>query len=434
MFDTLRKKTTDFLNSSSPDPRQILTYGNKVRSFLNSDTSPEEQQQPVRTTKKQSYNPFLNRNGELFNPYINYQALLDSPKVNDTVKSYITNATGLSPFNQLGVQSNGMVGSTAMSDSDSGSVGAMKNFSGISANQLAQMDVANELPKLSSNQIAKLINTHFKNSSAITEKDAAGIEKAQNNTGMSALAILGIAALESGWGTSNIAKNKNNFWGWNATNINPATNAKTYSRIGEGGAEQYAKQYMDLYYNQRGSKSIWSTGTGNNPAKKGYAYFNNGGINSGWATDVGNIMNKMFQTLGYSGYTGGKTGGTSGENSIVSAAKKYLGTPYLWGGKSLKAGGLDCSGFVEVVMRENGKQVTGQARSQFRQGTPVDKNSLQPGDVVFFKGYTKSATNPGHVGIYIGNGEYIHAPKSGDVVKISKLSGRSDYVGAKRMI
>ena len=61
------------------------------------------------------------------------------------------------------------------------------------------------------------------------------------------------------------------------------------------------------------------------------------------------------------------------------------------------------------------------------------KNNLQEGDLVFFRGSGGSASAPGHVGIYIGNGQYIQAPKTGDVVKISNLSGRSDYVGARRI-
>lgn len=70
---------------------------------------------------------------------------------------------------------------------------------------------------------------------------------------------------------------------------------------------------------------------------------------------------------------------------------------------------------------------------QINVGQAVSKNNLQEGDLVFFRGSGGSTSAPGHVGIYVGNGQYIQAPKTGDVVKISNLSGRSDYVGARRI-
>ena len=119
-------------------------------------------------------------------------------------------------------------------------------------------------------------------------------------------------------------------------------------------------------------------------------------------------------------------------DKVVKYAMKFLGTPYVWTG--VTPAGFDCSGFTKYVYRNFGISIPRVAADQYKYGPGVliSKDKLIPGDLVFFKGYTHSSTNPGHVGIYVGNGEFIHAPKSGDVVKISPLSSRSDYVGARR--
>ena len=120
---------------------------------------------------------------------------------------------------------------------------------------------------------------------------------------------------------------------------------------------------------------------------------------------------------------------TSG-NKFVDTAKKYLGTPYVWGGAS--PSGFDCSGLMQYVYAQNGIKIPRVSQDQFKSGSAVSSENIMPGDLVFFKGYTKDAQNPGHVGMYIGNGKYIQAPKTGDVVKVSNMSDRSDYVGARR--
>lgn len=122
---------------------------------------------------------------------------------------------------------------------------------------------------------------------------------------------------------------------------------------------------------------------------------------------------------------------TASGNSLVDTAKKYLNTPYVWGGTTPK--GFDCSGLMQYVYKQNGIDISRTSQEQFKNGTAVDKANLQPGDLVFFKGSDGTASAPGHVGMYIGNNQYIQAPKTGDVVKISNLSGRGDYVGARRI-
>ncbi|MBP3360309.1 MAG: C40 family peptidase [Clostridia bacterium] len=133
------------------------------------------------------------------------------------------------------------------------------------------------------------------------------------------------------------------------------------------------------------------------------------------------------------GGTGTNTNVKANTNSggLVNTAKQYLGTPYVWGGSSTK--GFDCSGFTQYVFKQNGITINRTARDQYKNGVAVDKSQLQPGDLVFFKGSSGSSSAPGHVGLYIGNGQFIHSPKTGDVVKVSGLDGRKDYVGARRI-
>ena len=108
----------------------------------------------------------------------------------------------------------------------------------------------------------------------------------------------------------------------------------------------------------------------------------------------------------------------------VETALAYHGVPYLWGGETPR--GFDCSGLVLYVFAQHGVQLPHYSGSQFRLGEKVTASSMVPGDVVFF------GSPIHHVGIYMGGGYYIHAPRTGDFVKISKLADRSDFAGARR--
>lgn len=158
------------------------------------------------------------------------------------------------------------------------------------------------------------------------------------------------------------------------------------------------------------------------------------------ANKIQEILNLINETFGANtidlnfsvGLTGAANTNPQGDNTsptgnaLVDTAKQYLGTPYVWGGTT--PSGFDCSGFVQYVYGQNGKSIPRTTYEQIKSGIAVDKSSLALGDLVFFG----DSSAPHHVGMYVGNGKYIHAPQTGDVVKISDLSARSDYAGARR--
>src|SRR6266516_3138951 len=114
----------------------------------------------------------------------------------------------------------------------------------------------------------------------------------------------------------------------------------------------------------------------------------------------------------------------TGHPDAASIALHYLGVPYLWGGAS--PSGFDCSGLVMYVYAQLGISLPHFAAAQYGFGTPVSRDQLEPGDRVFFDGLD-------HVGIYIGGDQMVHAPHTGDVVRIAPLADGGSYVGARRM-
>jgi cell wall-associated NlpC family hydrolase len=112
---------------------------------------------------------------------------------------------------------------------------------------------------------------------------------------------------------------------------------------------------------------------------------------------------------------------------VVDYAKRFTGVRYEYGGSSPRSG-FDCSGFVRFVYSHFGISLAHSSYAQFDSGRRVSRSGLRPGDLVFFDGL-------GHVGIYVGNGRFIHAPHTGTRVRIQTLAGwySSRFVGARRL-
>lgn len=130
-------------------------------------------------------------------------------------------------------------------------------------------------------------------------------------------------------------------------------------------------------------------------------------------------------------YDGAMPEASEGGQAVCDLAAQFLGVPYVWGGTS--PSGFDCSGLVQYVYNQLGIKLARVADDQMKEGIPVTRDQLMPGDLVGF-GYGGYAS---HIGIYVGNGMMIHAPHTGDVVKYTSID--SDYyagrfLGGRRII
>lgn len=128
----------------------------------------------------------------------------------------------------------------------------------------------------------------------------------------------------------------------------------------------------------------------------------------------------------------GSTGSSASGSQILAEAQKYLGVPYVYGGAS--PSGFDCSGFVYYVLKQSGFSPSRTLNILYQMGSSVKKADLKAGDIVFFANTYGSGLS--HVGIYAGNGEFIHAPNSRSTVSYSDLTcgyWANHYYGARRM-
>jgi cell wall-associated NlpC family hydrolase len=115
---------------------------------------------------------------------------------------------------------------------------------------------------------------------------------------------------------------------------------------------------------------------------------------------------------------------------LVRTALSFLGVPYLWGGASAGTG-FDCSGLTMTVYQLNGLDLPRTSREQFVTGTPVDRSSMEKGDLIFFAAVGDKVS---HVGIYAGNGLFIHAPGRGKIIRTDALAKEyfsRAYTGAR---
>jgi len=121
-------------------------------------------------------------------------------------------------------------------------------------------------------------------------------------------------------------------------------------------------------------------------------------------------------------------------NDIGAFAQQFLGTKYVWGGNSL-TGGIDCSGLVQQVYKHFGISLPRTTYDQIGQGAPIGIKGLKPGDLVFFETNGKTS-GPDHVGIYIGDGKMINAPRPGKGVEIADMTSgyyADSFVGGRRI-
>lgn len=120
------------------------------------------------------------------------------------------------------------------------------------------------------------------------------------------------------------------------------------------------------------------------------------------------------------------------EYDVVGTALNLRGVPYKNGGTD--PGGFDCSGFTQYVFAKYGVSLPREVRDQFNTGTPVDRKTLEPGDLIFF-----TTTEPGasHVGIAVGGDEFVHAPSTSGVVRVERFSSSywaARFIGGRRVL
>lgn len=122
-------------------------------------------------------------------------------------------------------------------------------------------------------------------------------------------------------------------------------------------------------------------------------------------------------------------------SQLVVNAMGFLGVPYKYGGSSIESGGFDCSGFVRAVYEKSvGKVLPRRASEQAAATEAIDRNDLKPGDLVFFNTMRRAFS---HVGIYVGEGKFIHAPRSGSTVRVEDMRQQywqTRFNGARRVL
>lgn len=183
------------------------------------------------------------------------------------------------------------------------------------------------------------------------------------------------------------------------------------------------------------------------------------GFNCGWykvkydgqigyiRSDLVTLTEVPYENSGSSNTYGKSSSGSSSSSSssgssnaslgqqIAATAKKYIGCAYIFGGTS--PSGFDCSGFVQYIYKLYGYNLYRTADVQLNNGYSVSRSNLQPGDLVFFANTYNTTAAASHVGIYIGDGQFVHAANSYYGVKTDYLSTdyyNSRYVGARRIV
>ncbi len=228
--------------------------------------------------------------------------------------------------------------------------------------------------------------------------------------------------------------------------------AGDWYKVSYAGAEGYMHgDYLNVTVNSLGSGVVTVSGSLNVRTGPGVSYSRIDGLSNGTVVELTGQENGWYAISYGQGKTGwvsgdyirlgtaaGESGtpvGTALEEQIVAYAKRFLGVPYVWAGNGPDV--FDCSGFTKYVYTHFGYNIYRTASTQLlNDGRAVSRSELRPGDLVFFKnpGETKACS---HVGIYIGNGQFIHASSGAGKVTISDLTKGwyyEKYVGAKRIL
>ena len=160
------------------------------------------------------------------------------------------------------------------------------------------------------------------------------------------------------------------------------------------------------------------------------------GINKGWFQVTyngvqGYVSPDYIEIVPLQQQAASEPGASSVTSDVISYAKQFIGTPYVYGGST--PSGFDCSGFTSYVYKHFGISLPHSSSAQYSSLAKVSRDQLKAGDLVFF---TNGGSGIGHVGIYVGNNQFIHSPSSGRTVCIDTMSSgyyASHYVGAGRV-
>ena len=241
------------------------------------------------------------------------------------------------------------------------------------------------------------------------------------------------------------------------THLAVLSNSSSWYKVAVNGIEGYVRGTSDENFSLGSGKIVCDT-TVNfrsqpNTSSSVLASLTNGtvvsitGVSNGWYKATYNGQNGYISAdyVTFSGVSSSTTSSVTQSSNAVSYnglsakrqvvveyAAQFLGVPYVYGGST--PSGFDCSGFTSYVFKNTVGSIPRVAQSQFDATTRVSRDELLPGDLVFFG---SSASSISHVGIYVGNDQFIHSPHTGDVVKYDSLNSSyysSRFQGGGRVI
>ncbi len=442
-----------------------MAYGlqEKINRVLGVNQKSEEEKQldnyqksinKLRDTAQKEYNPYLKKDGSLINGYINYQQVIDNPNTNQKAKEWIKAATGLSETtaaqNDSGAKDAEDAGTSAAYSSGKGRgfISAKYETGGYDGGLVSNGSgdyggVSYGIPQFSTttgsaNSFVKWLKASYPEMGNYFGSASAGSQDF-NNAWKQVYQKYGnqFSKAQTDYAYSqfvqplvNLARQKT---GIDYTRSNALMELIYSTAIQFGGGSLGLKALGNVNSGMSDRDIVNASYDTKIANYQNFFKSSSPDVQESVRNRFKNERNDVLALVGNGGgssnrYGRSETGRrTSGKGqSLVNTAKKYLGTKYVWGGTS--PSGFDCSGLLQYTAAQNGISVPRTTYEQIKSGRAVDKSELQPGDFIFFG----TSDDPHHVGMYVGNGQYIHAPKTGDVVKISNLNGRSDYLTARR--